>query len=229
MTIDYIRVLEKLIPGADGQDVLRLRTGTIEAINSDGTVDVAISGVTVEDIPVLGSNIGLIEDQACQVLTYRGSLLVLGQVGSGAAGPVVKPYAYMTFGATSMTDNTIITLTPATVPYNDGAMYPGSGSLFTIPAGQGGVYEVGIVLRYSTQAVTANTRQARIYINGSEYMSFNTPGVTNFNNTNVIVNGSMPIPLAAGATVQFRGFQNSGAAPALTLTGNSVAWIERKR
>jgi hypothetical protein len=229
MTIDYTRLLGKLMPPSDGQDVARLRTGIITVINSDGTVDVTLSGVTIEDLPVLGGNASLVVGQACQILTYRGSLLVLGQVGSGTAGPVVRPSAMFTFGTPSITNNSIQTLTPASVTVNDGGMYPGSGSTFTIPAGQGGDYEIGIWLRYSTQpTASAGLRQARVNTNGSEYMTFATPGDVGFNTFNIPASGVTRASLAAGATISFAAYQNSGAAPALTLTG-SLGGIERRR
>ena len=227
MTIDYTRMLDKLIPVADGQDVLRLRTGLVMAINSDGTLDVAISGVTVEDIPVLGDNSGFIVSQPCQVLTYRGSLLVLGQVGSGTAGPVTRPSAFMTFGTPTITNNSVTTLTPSTVPVNDAAMYPGSGTTFTIPTGQSGLYEIGMVLRYALQATAIGVRYAAFFVNGVENITWQMPTTTSFNGARITVGGVTRVSLTAGNTVTFSAYQNSGVS--LALDGNSVAWIERER
>lgn len=223
---DYTRLLSKLIPQADGEDVLRLRSGVVMAVNSDGTADVAISGVTLEDVPVLGSNLALVVGQTAQVLTYRGALLVLGQVGGAASSAVTRPSAFATFGTPSLTDNTITALTPSAVSVNDGAMWV-SGSTFTVPAGQTGLYEAGIVLRYATQVTALGQRQARINVNGAEHMVFPMPAVDRFNNFNIIASGVTRIPLTAGNTVTFLGYQNSGGA--LALTGNSCAWLERVR
>lgn len=224
---DYTRLLSKLIPTPDGQDVLRLRTGLVMAVNTDGTADVAISGVTVEDLPVLGDSRELIVGQACQVLTYRGSLLVLGQSGSGAAGPVVRPSALFTFGTPSIANNSIQILTPSSITRDDGDMYPGSGTDFTIPAGQGGSYEIGVIMRYATQVAASGLRQARINVNAAEYQVFNMPAPTNFNNFNITAAGVVRGELAAGNTVSFLAYQNSGGA--LALTSHSLGWIERKR
>jgi energy-converting hydrogenase Eha subunit C len=227
MSIDYTRLLSKLSPAQDGQDVARLRTGLVMVVNSDGTADVAISGVTIEDVPVLGDNTMLIVGQACQVLTYRGSLLVLGQSGSGAAGPVVTPSALFTFGTPTITNNNVQLLTPSVITRDDGNMYPGSGTDFTIPTGQGGSYEIGVIMRYSTQAAAVGVRQARINLNGAEYQVFNMPAPTNFNNFNITAAGVVRGELAAGDDVSFLGYQNAGVS--LTLTTHSIGWIERKR
>lgn len=67
----------------DGQDVARLRTGVISAVNTNGTVDVTLSGVTVAGVPHLMSA-GIEVGTIVQLLSYRGSLLVLGtSAGSG--------------------------------------------------------------------------------------------------------------------------------------------------
>lgn len=79
-SIDYTRLLERLIPDPGGEDKLRLRTGVIDEVNADGTVDVVISGVTVTNVPVL-ANAMVMADMVTQILSYRGSLLVIGSTG----------------------------------------------------------------------------------------------------------------------------------------------------
>lgn len=93
MAIDYTRLLSKLNPEPGGEDVLRLRTGVIDAINSDGTVDVGISGLVVPDVHRLDGLVVLV-GQYVQVLTYRGGALVLGgeAVAPGLGGG--QPIAY---------------------------------------------------------------------------------------------------------------------------------------
>ena len=83
MGIDYTKLLGKLQPEAGGEDTLRLRVGVIDAVNSDGTVDVGISGLVVPDVQRLDGLVVLV-GQYVQVLTYRGGLLVLG--GTSIAG-----------------------------------------------------------------------------------------------------------------------------------------------
>lgn len=225
MTLDLTRVLDKLLPQRDGEAVLTLRSAVVSAVNSDGTIDITLSGVLIPDVAVIGSNVLFTVGRVCRVLVARGTLLVLGEMGTAVAG--ATPNVYLEFGTPSISNNSIQVLTPSNVPINDGNMYPGSGSLFTVPAGQGGLYTVGMVLRYASQVSPAGTRQARIYIDGNEYMSFQMPTSAVLANTNIIVDGTQRIPLDAGDTVQFRAFQNSGVD--LALVGNSTAWIERVR
>lgn len=82
MAIDYTKLLAKLQPDPGGEDILRLRTGVVSAFNGNGTVDLLLSGVTVEDVPYLltGGAIGV--GAVVQVISYRGALLVLGPSGS---------------------------------------------------------------------------------------------------------------------------------------------------
>lgn len=86
--IDYTKLKQKLVPEPDGQDVLRLRVATVSAIGAtSGLVDITLSGVLVEDVPVLGSALFTV-GSVVQVLSYRGSLLIIGSAGPAAARPV---------------------------------------------------------------------------------------------------------------------------------------------
>lgn len=86
--IDYTKLLKKISPEDDGQDVLRLRVGVVAAIAADGTVDLTLNGVTVPDVPVLGSAHFAVASTV-QVLSYRGSLMIIGSAGGAAAQPVI--------------------------------------------------------------------------------------------------------------------------------------------
>ena len=81
MPIDYTKIKKKLIPTPDGQDVLRLRTGTVSALNANGTVSVTLNGATVTNVPVLSGALVLV-GAVVQMLSYRGSLLVIGVTAS---------------------------------------------------------------------------------------------------------------------------------------------------
>lgn len=75
--IDYTKLRKKIVPEQDGQDVTRLRVGVVSAVNTNGTCDVAISGVTVAGVPRLaGADVYV--GGSVQILSYRGSLLILG-------------------------------------------------------------------------------------------------------------------------------------------------------
>lgn len=86
MALDITRLIEKLDPRADGQDKVQLRTGTINAVNANGTVDVVLSGVVVPNVPRL-SSVGPVVGDSVQVQVYRGSLLVVGFVAGNVADP----------------------------------------------------------------------------------------------------------------------------------------------
>lgn len=90
---DLYRLVNTLWPVAGAEDVLRMRTGKIEALNSNGTVDVSISGVVLENIKALASaRPYLFDDTLAYVAQWRGALLVLGSpVVTGTGGTVVKP------------------------------------------------------------------------------------------------------------------------------------------
>lgn len=86
MTTDYTNLLNKLIPNPGGEDKLRIRTAVVSAVNSDGTVDILLSDVLVPDVPAL-SSAPVPVGANVQVISLRGSLLVIGTVkGAGSAG-----------------------------------------------------------------------------------------------------------------------------------------------
>jgi hypothetical protein len=84
MAIDYTKLIEKLDPEKDGQDVTTLRTGIVDEVNVDGTLDIILSGIVVPNVPRLGS-VGAVVGDAVQVQTYRGSMLVIGNIASVTA------------------------------------------------------------------------------------------------------------------------------------------------
>lgn len=83
--IDYTKLSRKLIPPKDGEPVTHLRTGVVDAVNSDGTVNLMMSsGVVVPNVPRLASAYTP-DGSVVQVISLRGSLLVLGAVGNPTA------------------------------------------------------------------------------------------------------------------------------------------------
>lgn len=100
-----------------------------------------------------------------------------------------------------------------------------SGDTIVVPAGEGGLWDCGMVLRFPSQATAAGQRNGRVYVNGTEYMGWTIPAPSNLNSTNVPVWGNIPIVLAAGDVITFYGFQNSGVTQA--LVGNSRCWARR--
>jgi hypothetical protein len=82
---DYTKLLAKIVPKADGEDVVRWRTGIVDAVNSNGTLDVAISGLVVPSLPAIAGGGARVGDTV-HIVSYRGALIVLGKVSrSGLA------------------------------------------------------------------------------------------------------------------------------------------------
>lgn len=112
-SINLSKIKKKLNPEPDGQGLLRLQAATVSAIAADGTVDLNLNAATVTDVPCLGSA-RFVVGQSVQVLSYRGSLLVIG--GSGKAvqpGPVIATGGNTDTGTTAST-SFVTALTGAT-------------------------------------------------------------------------------------------------------------------
>lgn len=82
--IDYTKLRQKLNPETQigGDPGLQIRVGVIQAIASDGTVTLTLSGVNVPGVSVLNGAIFAV-GSVVQVLSFRGSMLVLGTSGNG--------------------------------------------------------------------------------------------------------------------------------------------------
>lgn len=98
--IDYSKLLDKLLPPSDGEDMTRLRTGLVDAVNSDGTVNVGISGLVVPNVPRL-AGAPMVAGTIVNILVWRGGLLVIGPTSVGPA-PLV-PVSIHTAACTSDT------------------------------------------------------------------------------------------------------------------------------
>src|SRR6188508_1316671 len=87
--IDYTKLRQKLTPEdqVGGDPGLQLRVGTIQAIASDGTVTLNLSGVNITDVNVLDGAVFSV-GTVVQVLSYRGSLLVIGASNVKSSQPV---------------------------------------------------------------------------------------------------------------------------------------------
>ena len=83
MPIDLSKIKQKINPKPDGQDVARMRTAIVDAVNTDGTIDILLSGIVVTQIPRLAGTTFVAGDTA-QLISYRGSLLAIGVVAESA-------------------------------------------------------------------------------------------------------------------------------------------------
>lgn len=104
--IDYTKLRKKLNPEPEisGDPGVRLRTGTVSAVDSDGTVTLLMGGATVPDVPVLG-RAAFAVGTIVQVLSFRGGLLVLGASNVVASQPV-EASGSTTNGTTTSTSYT---------------------------------------------------------------------------------------------------------------------------
>lgn len=85
---DYTRIIKKLFPEKerDGFGSLVLRAMVVSAVNGDGTLDLTTGGVTIPDVPYLGSSLAVV-GTSVQVLVARGQLLALGATGDADSPP----------------------------------------------------------------------------------------------------------------------------------------------
>jgi hypothetical protein len=88
MAVDYTTLLTKLNPDPGGESTLRLRVGTVDLVNANGTLDIEMSsGVIVQGVPKLASAYAPL-GAVVQMISLRGSLLVLGAVSVTATDTV---------------------------------------------------------------------------------------------------------------------------------------------
>lgn len=132
---------------------------------------------------------------------------------------VSRAYFLAPLGTPSIPNSAVTYLTPGTPDYNVQNMWA-SGTNLTVPANMGGRFNVGMVLRFATNAT--GVRQARFEKNTVEYIQWDMPAISGFN---TVVGGVMPVKLVPGDVIRFGAFQTSGGA--LALTGNSYVWMER--
>lgn len=81
MATDWTRIVDNILPDAGAEDTLRMRTGTIDVLNSDGTADVVVSGIVVPDLPVVDGAV-VVSGDTVMLISYRGQLIVLGRARS---------------------------------------------------------------------------------------------------------------------------------------------------
>lgn len=110
---DYTRIIKKLFPekDRDGFGSLVLRAMIVSAVNGDGTLDLTTGGVTIPDVPFLGSSL-VVVGASVQVLVARGQLLALGATGDADS----PPYA---LGSLNRARSAISTATTTTTELKD--------------------------------------------------------------------------------------------------------------
>lgn len=128
--IDYTKLLKKINPDRDGEPHLHLRTAVVDAVNADGTLDIVMSGIVIPGVPKLATAYAP-DGATVQVISARGTLLVIGAAGTSAAnGPMTKTGA-VTAGpsaATSFTTNVNFGVTFPAAPSVHVNLNNGAGS-----------------------------------------------------------------------------------------------------
>lgn len=114
-TAKLSKIKKQLMGEQDGQDVLRLRTGTITVVNANGTVDLTLDGVTVAGIRYLLSA-GIAVGTIVQIASYRGSLLVIGSATGTSQSVGGSWYAELTADQAANTSATGVTQFTFTLP-----------------------------------------------------------------------------------------------------------------
>jgi hypothetical protein len=121
--IDYTALLKKLTPDRDGEAHTHLRTGTVDAVNSDGTLDIMMSGgIIVPSVPKLASAYAP-DGATVQMISFRGSLLVLGPSASGMAGPSQRVATTVITSPSGTFTTTATQVASVTAPLVAGSIY----------------------------------------------------------------------------------------------------------
>jgi hypothetical protein len=179
VTVDWYKALRQIVPPQDGDDPLRIRKATVDAVNSDGTLDIILSGVTIPDVTrIAGTDVA--DGDEVQVLVHRGSLLVLGTVASANTvdlAALKRNIAMLsvvgtTSGNDETTSSTLVNMagTGAVTSFSYTKLY--SASLTRVKAH----------MAASFTAITNNTlAEFALRIDGTDYvMCSSAPGATNY-------------------------------------------------
>lgn len=128
--MDYSKLYEKMAPTPDGESPVRHRTGTVSAVNANGTVDLDLGTVVVPDVSVLrGAYVEL--GETVQVVVWAGDLLVLGAVAlNDGGGPLGwLDYAEVTANQATITTEVALTDLTSTRSYPGGRRVKITGSI----------------------------------------------------------------------------------------------------
>lgn len=156
----------------------------------------------------------------------RSEIRLFGQASDSATddsyvdilGKFSRPGVAVTLpvGGGGLANNATTVITPTAALKNSYNFWNGSNNFVTVD--RDGLYEVGVNLRYATNAT--GFRQASFDVNGAQYIQWTIPALTGFN---TVIGGSIQLNLSANDQVRWSGFQNSGAG--LQIIGNSMAWL----
>jgi hypothetical protein len=116
MALDYTKLVQKLTPPRDGEDTLRLRVGTVTTVNANGTLDITMSsGILVPGVPKLATAYAP-AGAVVQMISFRGSLMVIGATGSGGAHGGMTKTGSTTTGPSAATSFSTVVAFGVTFP-----------------------------------------------------------------------------------------------------------------
>lgn len=235
MPIDYTKIKKKINGQIDPFEVdpLTLRVGVVAAVNSNGTANITLSGVTLTNVPVLATGQNLITGLPVQVVTYRGSFLVLGHV-AGTNTPAGRKYVIK--GADqNLTNTTMTDITGMSIPLEANASYAyqaffayagnQAGDIklaFTGPAGFSmSRYIVAPQLGSTSNINTAVTMIRRSAGTAQEAGATGTGDFTNWLESGIIRTGS------TAGSAQVQAAQQTSSANATIFRNDSYMFYER--
>lgn len=157
--MDYTKLLGKIVPKVDGEDTLRLRTGTVDAVNADGTLDIQMSdGLILPSVNKLVSAYAPV-GAVVQIIVFRGAMLVIGAVSTQVDTPL---YSTTYSGTTDGSGHLIITHGCPYTPTGGWAITTNPGSSF---AGVWGIDSIGATtcrLRFQNIAGTGSLNSTAV-------------------------------------------------------------------
>lgn len=140
MPIDLTKIKKKINPPMDGQDVLRLKVATIVSRSSTtGATTILMDDTTITNVPSLGG-VAYSVGTTVQVLSYRGSLMIIGGSNAASAQPV-ESTGSATNGSTTST--TYVNTLTTTGVHGVAFIAPPSGIVEIIGRASGGSSVVG--------------------------------------------------------------------------------------
>lgn len=126
--MDYTKLVQKLLPQdqVSGDPGLELRVGVVDSLGTGSAVNVFLSGTLITNVPRLG-DAAIQAGAVVQILSYRGSLLVLGQASIGTDGqsPGLGLWArgQATFSSAALTTSLTSILATNTVTFIKNRVY----------------------------------------------------------------------------------------------------------
>jgi C1q domain len=171
-------------------------SGSSATLDLTGTLGIANGGT---DATSFGTSGGLVVYNGTRLVTYSGLVSTTGGVINNSNTPGFQAY---TAGHSNVTgDGTSYTCIFESTNFNTGSGYSTSTGVFTVPAGEGGIYHFSCSVQF-TNAASNNTSANLAFYNGSSYIYVyqGNPYASGVSG-DIIAGGSVTYSLSAGATI----------------------------